>query len=93
LSTRLFKARLQIIAELDDKLKTQSAPMGERRTSPYGGHLTEAQLRAEVAALLHQNVAAMNVDNFVVRPQRQYVDKFAKGEAWQNLGPEALFMN
>ena len=89
LSTRLFKARLQILAELDDKLKTQST-MGERPTSPYGGHLTEVQLRAEVAALLHQNVASMNVDNFVVRPQRKYVDKFAKGEAWQNLGPEAL---
>lgn len=43
-----------------------------------------------MAALLHQNVAAMNVDNFVVRPQRKYVDKFAQGDAWQNLGPDAL---
>lgn len=89
LSTRLFKARLQIIAELDNKLK--AAPKaGEPPPPPYGGHLTDEQLRAEVAALLHQNVAAMNVDNFVVRPQRKYVDKFAQGDAWQHLGPDAL---
>lgn len=89
LSTRLFKARLQIIAELDNKLK--AAPKAsEPPPAPYGGHLTDEQLRAEVAALLHQNVAAMNVDNFVVRPQRKYVDKFAQGDAWLYLGPDAL---
>ena len=89
LSTRLFKARLQIIAELDNKLKV-GPKVGENSPPPYGGHLTDEQLRAEVAALLHLNVAAMNVDNFVVRPQRKYVDKFAQGDAWQNLGPDAL---
>lgn len=89
LSTRLFKARLQIIAELDNKLKAVPK-VGEPPPPPYGGYLTDEQLRAEVAALLHQNVAAMNVDNFVVRPQRKYVDKFAQGDAWQYLGPDAL---
>jgi len=89
LSTRLFKARLQIIAELDNKLKV-APKAGEPPPAPYGGHLTDEQLRAEVAALLHQNVAAMNVDNFVVRPQRKYVDKFAQGDSWQYLGPDAL---
>jgi type I restriction enzyme R subunit len=33
--------------------------------------------------MLHQQVAAMNLDNFVVRPQRQFVEKYAKPEAWQ----------
>lgn len=87
LSTRLFKARLQVIAELDSKL-ISAHQAGEKQPPPYGGHLTEEQLRAETAALLHQNVAAMKVDNFVVRPQRKYVDKFAKADAWQKLGPE-----
>lgn len=87
LSTRLFKARLQVIAELDSKL-TSTHKAGEQPSPPYGGHLSEEQLRAETAALLHQNVAAMKVDNFVVRPQRKYVDKFAKADAWQQLGPE-----
>jgi type I restriction enzyme R subunit len=87
LSTRLFKARLQVIAELDSK-HIGAHQAGENPPPPYGGHLTEEQLRAETAALLHQNVAAMKVDNFVVRPQRKYVDKFAKAVAWQKLGPE-----
>lgn len=87
LSTRLFKARLQMVAELDAKLEdgqksTESPP------TPYGGHLTEIELRAEVAGLLHQNVAAMKLDNFVVRPKRQWVEKFAKAEGWTKLGPE-----
>jgi type I restriction enzyme R subunit len=87
LSTRLFKARLQIIAELDTKLAI-GPKTGEKVPPHYGDHLTEEQLRAETAALLHQTVAAMKVDNFVVRPQRKFVDKFAKAQAWQQLGPE-----
>jgi type I restriction enzyme R subunit len=43
----------------------------------------EAELRRETAeSLLHDEVAAMNVDNFVVRPQRRLVEKYAKPEAW-----------
>jgi type I restriction enzyme R subunit len=87
LSTRLFKARLQIIAELDNKL-ANTPKAGGKPPPPYSDTLTEEQLRTETAALLHQNVAAMQVDNFVVRPQRKYVDKFAVAEAWQQLGPE-----
>ncbi len=32
----------------------------------------------------------MNLDNFVVRPQRRLVEKYAKPEAWAVLSPEAL---
>lgn len=87
LSTRLFKARLQMIAELDNILAS-NPKAGGKPPPPYGDNLTEEQLRAETAVLLHQNVAAMMVDNFVVRPQRKYVEKFANAEAWQQLGPE-----
>lgn len=87
LSTRLFKARLQVIAELDSKFAAGQKTV-EIPPLPYDGHLTEEQLRKDTAALLHQNVAAMKVDNFVVRPQRKYVDKFANAERWQKLGPE-----
>jgi type I restriction enzyme R subunit len=34
----------------------------------YGDQLTDAQLRNELTNLLHQQVATMNLDNFVVRP-------------------------
>lgn len=87
LSTRLFKARLDMIAALDKKLEAQPHA-AQPAAAPYGGHPTELQLRADVAGLLHQTVAAMNLDNFVVRPRRQSVERFAKSESWQALGVE-----
>jgi type I restriction enzyme R subunit len=89
LSTRLFKGRLLMIAELDSK-QANGPRAGEQPPPPYGGHLTDQQLRTDTAALLHQSVAAMNTDNFVVRPQRKYVERFAKSDAWQTLGPDAF---
>jgi type I restriction enzyme, R subunit len=32
----------------------------------------------------------MNIDNFVVRPRRRVVEKYARREAWTVLPPEAL---
>ncbi|HEY5751673.1 MAG TPA: hypothetical protein VIT21_00860 [Chthoniobacterales bacterium] len=32
----------------------------------------------------------MNLDNFVVRPKRRLVEKYAKAEAWQELKTESL---
>ncbi len=81
LSTRLFKARLEMIAELDKKLAA-GRQVAERADYQFN----ETQLRGEPAACLHQNVAAMNIDNFVVRPQRKSVKKYAKLETWQKLG-------
>lgn len=76
LTTRLFKARLQFINELAAR-KDQ-------------GDEEEAQIGAEVAGQLHTHVAAMNLENFVVRTQRKSVEKFAKPESWQALGAEDL---
>ncbi len=86
LSTRLFKARLDVIGALDNRLATQKK-VGEPQAS-YGDHPSEEQLRADVAAVLHERVAAIKVDNFVVRPHRQPVEKFAQAEAWKVLGTE-----
>lgn len=86
LGKRLFGARLQLIASLDTRLRGPGTR--EQLAAPYGGHLTEAELRAETAALLHQHVAAMNQDNFLVRPHRQYVERYAQAEAWQVLEPD-----
>lgn len=89
LSTRLFKARLQVVLELDKKLK-QVDGFQEGTPPPYGDSLTEGQLRTDIAQLLHEKVLAMNVDNFVVRPQRRHVEKFAKAEAWAALGADEV---
>lgn len=88
LGTRLFKARLDVIAELDKKLKRgEQIDDGEEQ---YGDTLTDSQLRHDVAAMLHAKVAAMNIDNFVVRPQRKSVERFGDAKSWQVLGPEDL---
>lgn len=76
LTTRLFKARLLLINELAAR-KDQ-------------GDEEETQIGAEVAGQLHAQVAAMNLENFVVRTQRKSVEKYAKPEPWQALGAEDL---
>ncbi|MCX4177669.1 MULTISPECIES: DEAD/DEAH box helicase family protein [Paraburkholderia] len=74
LGTRLFKARLQLIGELEER----------KEVSDHD----EQQVSAETRSLLHAQVAAMNLDNFVVRPQRRLVEKFAKPEPWHSLGSD-----
>jgi type I restriction enzyme R subunit len=83
LGTRLFKARLSLIEELDHK-----GMDGQQVNEPlakYGLQPSHLQLRDSTAGHLHQVVAAMNVGNFVVRPQRRTVEKFARPEAWKTL--------
>ena len=71
LSSRLFTTRLDLIGALDD-------PSAERTEA-------DAALRAEVAALLQTDVAAMNTNNFLVRRHRRLVETYAQPEAWAVL--------
>ena len=80
LGVRLFKARLEIIAELDRRAANKTAVVREDEPE------SEETLREKLAATLRDEVAAMNVDNFVVRPKRKLVERFAKPEAWRQLG-------
>ena len=81
LSTRLFKGRVEMIAELDKKREA-----GGQVSEQADYQFNETQLREETAAFLHQNVVAMNLDNFVVRTQRKSIEKYANPEAWRKLG-------
>lgn len=87
LSTRLFKARLDVIAEIDRHLKLGSALVPAEQAD---GCLTLSALRQDVCGMLHGIVAAMNVDNFIVRPKRQAVDKFSQLDTWSTLDHDAL---
>ncbi|RPF26665.1 DEAD/DEAH box helicase family protein [Georgenia muralis] len=49
---------------------------------------SEPDLRASTVATLHQIVAGMNLDNFVVRPHRRAVVKYASADAWTRIPPE-----
>lgn len=80
LGKRLFLARLELISALDHRL-----PYG--RPEPRPG--TESELRCSTASLLCEEVAAMNVNNFVVRPKRKLVEKYKEPEAWEHLSVEA----
>jgi len=91
LSKRLFNARLELIGVLDQRSEPGSFPMAaEILQSPHGNPESEAEVRAQTAALLHKEVAAMNLDNFVVRSHRRIVEKFAKSDAWISLSADAL---
>jgi type I restriction enzyme R subunit len=87
LSTRLFRARLAMVDTLDKQAATGSQ-FGETRVK-LGDPLDDAQLRDELAGVLQQQVAAMNLDNFVVRPRRKLVERFAKLESWHKLDADA----
>ena len=87
LSTRLFRARLAMLDTLD-KLAAAGSSAAETR-SAMGGPQDDGQLRDELAGLLHQQVAAMNLENFVVRPKRKLVERFTKLESWHKLDADA----
>lgn len=73
LGSKLFKARLELIGAVDSRRAAGTA------------HEAEPPLREEVAEALRAEVAAMNPDNFLVRPRRRLVEVYAKPEAWQAL--------
>ena len=88
LGKRLFNARLELIGELDRGHAADGAAVGEP-IATYVDPRTTREVRAATAELLRCEVAAMNLDNFVVRPHRRLVEKYAKPEAWTALPPEA----
>lgn len=82
LGKRLFTARLDLLSALDKAHETEALA---------GGLSTSFdELRHETAALLREEVAAMNLDNFIVRPQRRLVEKYSAAEAWSKLPAESL---
>ncbi|MDQ3070876.1 MAG: DEAD/DEAH box helicase family protein [Acidobacteriota bacterium] len=93
LGKRLFTARLELVDEID---KRHAPPAGgyalgrEGRAPAYGEVGSDVDVRLAIGGLLHAEVAAMNIDNFVVRPHRRLVEKYKRPDAWATLGPEAL---
>jgi type I restriction enzyme R subunit len=89
LGTRLFNAQLELIAALDGPSHALIDAIKES-TAGYLDLRTNEEVRKAVAERLQREVAAMNLDNFVVRPHRRLVEKYAKPEAWVELAKEAL---
>lgn len=70
LSKRIFKLRLDLLEQYK-KLKHHDPDLGE--------------LEIAMIEELHQQVAAMPVNNFIVRPKRKYVEKFTNKDSWEIL--------
>ena len=79
LRMRLFKERLQLILEL---------ARAEDQAGAGDGTVSEAGLRADTVALLRKQVTNMNVDNFLVRPHRRWVEQYRDEEPWSDLDVE-----
>lgn len=92
LGKRLFIARLELITALDVRLLAGEGGQGgivvREPEAAYGDPKSEAEVRQTAAQLLHQEVAAMNLDNFVVRARRRFVEKYGTPEAWVALSAE-----
>jgi len=88
LGKRLFMRRLELIGELDKRHEVADERIKES-ASVFGDPRSETDVRVLLRDILHQEVAAMNVDNFVVRPRRRIVEKYRERGAWAVLTPEA----
>jgi type I restriction enzyme R subunit len=91
LGKRLFKTRLELIGELDHRhAEATHGTVVMEPTATYCDPSTNEEVRHLLAERLYRETAAMKLDNFVVRPRRRTVEKYAKPEAWIVLSPEAL---
>ncbi|PZV15677.1 MAG: restriction endonuclease subunit R [Pseudanabaena sp.] len=89
LGKQLFTTRLDLIAELDKQSSSLSGVEGT--TNKLKDAATpEVDLRQQIADLLHTEVAAMNIENFIVRPKRQLVEKYNNPETWRSLSDNDL---
>lgn len=96
LSKRLFTARLELLRELDNRVSLSggvaelSGTYARATIKPAYEPTTEVEVRQSIATGLQSEVAAMNLDNFIVRPKRQFVETYAQPGAWNELQPEQL---
>src|SRR6185503_12292063 len=51
-------------------------------------HESIRELDVELSETLRQQIEAMNVNNFLVRPHREVVEKFREPAVWEELSPE-----
>lgn len=81
LSERLFAARFDLVRALDEKQEGQR-PEGAAETRT---RTDELEIRENALTNLKDTVAAMNLENFIVRGKRRLVEKYQNPEAWDEL--------
>jgi type I restriction enzyme R subunit len=100
LAKRLFAARVTLVSELDGGRENEQPMEHYAQTPPVILHAGEAGslvdqaaaltgLRQQMVSGLRTEVQGMTLDNFLVRPHRRYVEKFANEAAWTHLDADA----
>lgn len=90
LGKRLFKARLELAAELDERVMAQAGMGLGEQPAVFGEPRTDTQLQRTLIDGLHHEVTAMNLENFIVRPRRHLVEKWGRRNEWANLSPSRV---
>ncbi|GEL18920.1 DEAD/DEAH box helicase family protein [Pseudonocardia asaccharolytica] len=85
LGQRLFQRRADLLLALDRQHSADIPPAEEGAD----GTSSEIGLRWDLARRLHEDVAGMNPENFLVRPHREQLDTFADFDSWLKITPEA----
>lgn len=85
LTQRLFKRRLDLLEALPAPFANPSNQQEE-----HADYDARAGLSRSLVELLHAEVAAMNIDNFIVRPEREHVTRFSDPKAWDALDSTAF---
>jgi type I restriction enzyme R subunit len=79
LNKKLFVGRVDLVAAIDSLRSRQSESDRDEK---------EYELRLDLAGHLRNEVAGMNLENFIVRPKRRTVERFTEKDAWEALTVE-----
>jgi len=85
LGERLFESRVELLG----LLQPEPGPLERAKDSRPAFRGGEPTLVEGLRDLLERQVAAMPLDNFIVRARRKWVEKFRRPEAWNPLSAEA----
>jgi type I restriction enzyme R subunit len=88
LTKRLFAARVELVGEVDHERSGTATASVDASSRP--GHAEDTKkLRDGLAGELRHEISGMSLDNFLVRPQRRYVEKYKSPEAWTKIDDDA----
>ena len=86
LATRLFRRRVELVAELDKAEANKVPGFSEPPTTSLNDTANALQqVRAGLVNGLRDEIAAMPDDNILVRPKRNLIKRYSKPDAWQAL--------
>ncbi len=74
----------------EQKFSSLMAAEGSEATGYNLDKSPESSLRNQIAQSLYLEVAAMNCENFIVRPKRRLVEKYHNPKAWRSLSEQDL---